>query len=184
MGGIFGFISPDYSESVEYPLGIVHRGGEIDVGFAISRIISPPFKHKIMSRQLRKRRSRRGTAAAECAFCIPLILLLTFSTLEICSAIFVKETLTVAAYEGARVGVKRKATRLNAYNQVVAVLEARGVVNYEVNITPSDFSTLDQLDLITINVQAPGAGNSFFIGQFLNGRWMSSTVRMVREFDE
>lgn len=138
-----------------------------------------------MSRLLRKRKNhRRGTAAAECAFCIPLVLLLTFATIEICSAIFVKETLTVAAYEGARVGVKRKATFLDAYTQTQNVLEARGVVDYEINITPADFSTLSQLELITINVEAPGAGNSFFIGQFFEGQWISSTVKMVREFDE
>ena len=121
---------------------------------------------------------------AECAFCIPLILLLTFSTLEICSAIFVKETLTVAAYEGARVGVKRKATNQNAYDQALSVLQARGVVDYEITVTPADFSTLSELDLITVNVQAPTAGNSFFISQFIEGRWISSTVKMVREFDE
>lgn len=138
-----------------------------------------------MSRPLRKQRNnRRGTSAAECAFCIPLVLLLTFATLEICSAIFVKETLTVAAYEGARVGVKRKATNLDAFTQARNILEARGVVDYEINITPEDFSTLSELDLITVNVQAPGAGNSFFIGQFFEGQWISSTVKMVREFDE
>lgn len=146
--------------------------------------MNPFMKRNSMSRLRRTRKNRRGTSAAECAFCIPLILLLTFSTLEICSAIFVKETLTVAAYEGARVGVKRKATYQDAYNQAVNVLEARGIVNYEVNITPTDFSTLSQLELITINVQAPGTGNSFFIGQFLEGKWVSSTVKMVREFNE
>lgn len=131
-----------------------------------------------------KRLLRRGTAAAECAFCIPLILLLTFATLEICSAIFVKETLTIAAYEGARVGVKRRATAQDAYDQCETVLLARGIVDYEINITPSDLSTLSALDTVTVNVQAPNAGNSFFIGQFMEGRGLSSTVNMVREFDD
>lgn len=90
----------------------------------------------------------------------------------------------MAAYEAARVGVKRKATNQDAYNQALNVLESRGVVGYEINISPADFSALSELDLITVNVQAPTAGNSFFIAQFIEGRSISSTVKMVREFDE
>lgn len=158
---------------------------EINVGFANDIFPFQVFGSMNTSRQLRKkRRLRRGTSAAECAFCIPVVLLLTFATLEICSAIFVKETLTVAAYEGARIGVKRRATYQDAYDQTLSILEARGLVNYEINISPANFNSLDALDLITINVEAPTAGNSFFIGQFLEGRSLSATVRMVREFDD
>ena len=133
---------------------------------------------------LSRKKNRRGTSAAECAFCIPLVLLLTFSTLEICSAIHVKQTLTVAAYEGARVGVKRKATQQHAFDQAENVLESRGIEGYVITVTPADFSTLNELDMITVNVTAPTAGNSFFISQFIEGKTISSTVNMVREFDE
>ena len=134
--------------------------------------------------RLGKSRLRRGTSAAECAFCIPVVLLLTFATLEICSAIFVKETATIACYEGARVGVKRRATADDAFDQCQSVLDARGVVGYEITITPSNFAALDALDVITIQVSVPTTQNSFFIGQFLQGRDVSSSVTMVREFDD
>ena len=137
-----------------------------------------------MLKRRRKSELRKGTSAVECAFCIPIVLLLTFATLEICSAIFVKETLTIACYEGARIGVKRRATAQAAYDQTESVLQARGIVDYTINVTPSDFGTLDALDVITINVEAPVDGNAFFIGQFIEGRNLSSTVRMVREFND
>ena len=140
---------------------------------------------KIRSRRRRRKCSnRRGTAAAECAFCIPLLLLLTFATLEICSAIFVKETLTVACYEGARVGVKRNATADNVRLTCEDVLDARGVVDYTITVTPDEFEPLDALDPIRVNVSIPTARNSFFVGQFFAGKEISSTVVMVREFDD
>ncbi len=129
-------------------------------------------------------RKRKGTSAVECAFCIPLVLLVTIGTLEISSAIFVKETLTIACYEGARVGVKRRATNQDAFDQCQEVLDARGVVGYTINVTPNNFAPLNELDVITVNVTVPVANNSFFIGQLFEGRELSSTVRMVREFDD
>ena len=109
---------------------------------------------------------------------------MTFATLEICSAIFVKETLTVACYEGARVGVKRNATADAVKLTCEDVLDARNVVDYTITVTPNNFDSLDALDPIQVNVSIPTAKNSFFVGQFFAGKKISSTVVMVREFDE
>jgi Flp pilus assembly protein TadG len=109
---------------------------------------------------------------------------LTFATIETTSAIFVKESLTIAAYEGARVAVQRKATKKNAVDQAEQFLDARGIVNAKVDVTPKNLQNTKALDVITVEVSAPLAGNSSFIGRFFAGRNVTATVKMLREFDE
>ena len=129
-------------------------------------------------------RRRKGIAATECAICLPILLTLTLVTLEISSAIFLKETLTIAAYEGARSGVPRKSTNQMAIAQAQRVLDARGITNATVTVTPEDVTQLNALDVVTVQVSAPIADNSFFIGALFRGTNVSAVVKMRREFDE
>ena len=127
---------------------------------------------------------RRGAAVVEAAVCGGIIVALTFATLEVCSSIYLKESLTVAAYEAARVGVKRKATYQDAIDQANNILDSRGIKSGKVNVNPSDFSALSALDPITVTVNAPINKNSFFLGKFFSGKKMQGRLSMYREFDE
>jgi len=118
------------------------------------------------------------------AVCLPVVFLLAFATVEISSAIFLKETLSIAAFEGARVGVKRRATNAETVAAAQAVLTARGVTNTTVTVTPSNFSTLRALDPITVQISCPVTNNSAFINDFFTGRTVTSIVRMAREFND
>ncbi len=53
-----------------------------------------------------------------------------------------------------------------------------------IEVLPEDFSTLGELDPITVRVTAPTQGNSLYIFDSLFNRNVSSQVVMVREFDE
>lgn len=108
----------------------------------------------------------------EAAVCGGVVVALTFATLEVCSSIYLRESVTVAAFEAARVGVKRKATRQDAVDQANNILAARGIKGGIVGVTPSDFSSLNALQPITVTVRAPINKNAFFIGKFL-----TSTLR-------
>jgi hypothetical protein len=134
--------------------------------------------------QRRKPAGRRGAAVVEAAVCGGIVVLLTFATLEVCSSIYLRESVTVAAYEGARVGVKRKATRQDSIDQANNILSARGVSGGRVSVTPADFSALSALDPITVTVRAPINENAFFVGKFLAGKTMRGRLSMFREFDE
>lgn len=120
----------------------------------------------------------------ECAFCIPIVILLMFGTLETCSGIFLRESLTVAAFEGARVGVRRRASANDVIAQVESVLVMRDVTNATIEVDPPDFSSLNALDPIQVTITAPTAGNSLFIFDSFVGRDISAQVTMVREFDD
>ena len=128
-----------------------------------------------------------GSAAVEAAICLPLIILLMLGTLEVCAGFYLKESLTVAAYEGARTGVKRRATESDVEDQVRAILEARDVTldnGGSISIVPSDFSTLSALDPITVRVTAKTTGNSVLIFDSLVNREVTAHVVMLREFNE
>ena len=58
----------------------------------------------------RKPNQRDGVATTECAIAIPIILLFTLVTIDICTIIYLKESVTIAAYEGSRVGIQRGGT--------------------------------------------------------------------------
>ena len=88
---------------------------------------SRPVRRSLCRKRNRNGRKRFGVAATELAIVIPFILLIIGSSIEICSAIFLKESLTVAAYEGGRVAVQRKGDAEKASARIRQVLEERGV---------------------------------------------------------
>ena len=107
-----------------------------------------------------------------------------FGTLETCAGLYLKETLTVAAFEGVRVGVRRRATADDVIARANEVLDERGVVGATVEVSPSNFNSLDALDPITVTIAAPTAGNSLYIFDFVADKTASARCTMVREFDD
>lgn len=135
---------------------------------------------------------RRGAAAVEAAFCFPLIIVMMMGTLEICAGIHLKESISICAYEGVRVGVRRRATAEQVRARVVEALADRLITMptdgsgnpLGIEVIPSDFSDLNALDPITVRITTPTAGNSIFIFKYMLNREIISSVTMVREFDE
>lgn len=131
---------------------------------------------------------RRGAAAVEAAFCFPLIIILMMGTLEICAGIYLKESVSICAFEGCRVGIRRRSTRNQVIARVKEVLADRQVVlpnDSAIEVLPDvDWSTLNELDQITVRITAPTAGNSLYIFDSLVNRNVVSQVTMVREFNE
>ncbi|MFT5299781.1 MAG: hypothetical protein ACI814_000554 [Mariniblastus sp.] len=144
-------------------------------------------QHRLTSRD---NQSRGGVAAVEAAICFPLIIILMLGTLEITSGLYLKESLVVCAFEGARAGIHRRSTAQDVLDRVQEMLNDRqvdipsGDPALGVTVTPSDFSGLGELDPITVKITAPTAGNSIFIFDSMANRNVSASVTMVREFDD
>lgn len=158
--------------------------------FQSPRIVNAMFATKKTPTRRRSslihRRSRSGAAVVEAALCIPVIILLMFGTLEISAGFYLKESLTIAAYEGARTGAKRRATRAQVLARVNDILVARNVQlgsSGSIVVTPNDLSTLSALQPLTVTVRAPTTGNSALIFDSIANRNVTATVRMAREFD-
>jgi hypothetical protein len=130
----------------------------------------------------RRGRSRqsRGVAAAELAVCLPVVVLLVIATTEACSAIFLKQSLTVAAYEGVRTALAQSdaATVQATCDQI---LSDRKVKGGNVTLSPADISRLQPGDYIDVTVTAPCDANSLVPTTFYRGRTLSATASMMVE---
>jgi len=100
----------------------------------------------------------------ETAIVLPVILLLISATIEISSAIYLKETLTVAAYEGARMAVQRHATDRDVMTKTREILRRRQIefggknIRQLVTISPA-VDQVETLNPITVTVRAPTKDN-------------------------
>ena len=129
--------------------------------------------------------SRRGAATVECAFCLTIFIVITFATIDLCSAMFLKETLTLAAYEGARVGIQQGGTNENVRSVVKSFLDMRQITYAEPSVV--QFSTpgcesADTLEHVSVTVNVPCGGNMPLTGAFFRGRSLTAAVTLRKEF--
>lgn len=129
----------------------------------------------------RKRRRRKGVAAAEAAICLPLLVILTFASIEACDAIYLSHSLNVASYETIRVAVKPKSENADADAMSSSTLADQHVNDATVTYDPPDISNVDRGQPITISISAPVASNSILPSWFFAGRTLGARVTMVKE---
>jgi Flp pilus assembly protein TadG len=139
-------------------------------------------KSRTRENQTRSRRHKtRGVAASELAVCLPIIVLLVIASIEACSAIFLKQSLTVAAYEGVRAAVEADATETNVKAVCNRVIADRRVNGATVTVSPSNISALSPGDYVNVTVTAPCSSNSLVPTSFYRGRSLSTTASMMIE---
>ncbi len=114
----------------------------------------------------RATQSRRGLATAELAVCLPILMVVALGSIEATNAIFLKQHLTSAAYEGARAAITPGQTSAGATTAAQNVLTAFGVSGGSISITPTVTSTTTTGTQITVTVTAPFSSNT----------WMSAFV--------
>jgi Flp pilus assembly protein TadG len=125
-------------------------------------------------------RNRSGVAAVEAAILLPLMFVIVFGAIEVANGIFLRQSLTVAAYEGARSATRSGGTAVQARQRVREVLQARGVTGETVNITPDVTATTPRGTMVTVTVSTPGAAQAMNPLRLLEGRIIQQTVVMVR----
>ena len=121
-------------------------------------------------------------AAAEFAVCLPILMVLMVGTIEACSMIYLKQTLSVAAYEAIRASTTPNATATGIQDAADAVLTARGVNNPTVTISPVNFDSQPPESWTTVTVSAPGSSNSVIAGWFYDQKVISASATMMKEF--
>ena len=96
--------------------------------------------------------------------------------------IYLKQTLTIAAYEGGRASLKPGADTASVNAACSQILTARKVASPTVTITPSDFESQPQQTWVTIQVSAKGASNSVIAGWFYDTLTVDGQATMMKEF--
>jgi Flp pilus assembly protein TadG len=133
-------------------------------------------------RPFSRRRNGRGVAAAELAVCLPIVVLLVIATIEACSAVFLKQSLTVAAYEGVRTAIVPGATATTIQATCNQILTDRHVKGASVAVTPVNIATLKPGEYVDVTITAPCASNSVVPLNFYRGRNMQAKASMMIEF--
>ncbi len=128
---------------------------------------------------------RKGAATVELAICLPIFLTVAFGTIDICSVLFLKESLTIAAYEGARVGMHQGGTNAATSARVFSILQERGI-NFNrssaVTISSPGFDTADELSHVTVKVQVAANENTVSLSRLFFGKQIEAEVVCVKQF--
>jgi Flp pilus assembly protein TadG len=129
----------------------------------------------------KRRRSRDGAAATELAVCMPVIVLIVLATIEACAMIFLQQSLSVAAYEGARVALAPGAQSSNVAYQCQLILDDRDVNGATVIVNPGDIPGAAAGTWINVETSAPFSKNSLVGGWLFGNRTLTAVVQMVKE---
>ena len=130
---------------------------------------------------------RKGIAAVEAAFCVPVLVILMFGTLEICAGIYLRESITVAAFEGVRAGLGRGSDADDIRDAVNQVLADRNISlgdTGKIVIRPNSFNNIKALEPVSVEISVPTRNNVLFAFSHLINRTVRGRAVMFREFDE
>jgi hypothetical protein len=121
----------------------------------------------------------------EFALVLPALIALTIGTMDICSMLFLKETVVLAAYEGARSGVGRGKTNQDVIDRVIEFLDERDIrfdSDSVVIIDAPGFDEATTLQNVTVNVTVPAQGNLLIPSQMFGEMSVSAHVTMRKEY--
>ncbi len=111
---------------------------------------------------------------------LPLLLVLIFGSLELANAVFMKQSLNMAAYEAAKVVTRPGNNRTLAQTRCGEVMAIRKVTNYTLTFSPAVPETALRGAEITVTLTAPASNLSYGPVRFMAGRTVTAVVRMVR----
>ena len=134
-----------------------------------------------MKRNMRRNRFlRKGSAVVETAVVAPLLLLAMFGMVELGQAYNVKQTVNLAAREGARAAALPGATEPDAIAAATSVMSMASLTGYSVT---TNMATLQPTDTqVTVNVSMP-FNQATYTGNMMGGSTItiSSQATMRRE---
>lgn len=130
----------------------------------------------------RRTNERSGVAATEFAVCLPILLVLIIGTLEACSMVYLKQTLSISAYEGARAALQPNAVTSEVEDACETILTSRSVNGATITISPNNFESAAEGTWITIEVTARGGDNTIIAGWFYDNLVVNGQATMMKEF--
>ncbi|MGA2797237.1 MAG: TadE family protein [Thermoguttaceae bacterium] len=123
-------------------------------------------------------RMRKGLATVELAICLPVLVIVVLGSIEATDAIFLKQRLTAAAYEGARSATTQGKTSAMATTAANNIITQFGISGSSVTITPTVTITTPAGTQITVIVNAPLSSN-MCIGPFIIGKTITNMTAQV-----
>ena len=140
---------------------------------------SIPHRPAVASSRTKTPKQSRGAAIIELAVCIPLLVMITLGTIEACAMIYLKQTLSLAAFEGCRVGLLPGSQVTNVESQAQLILNDHFVQQTNITMLPADPTTLQPGEFFRVTVAAECSPNSLIGGWFYVGRTFSESAELI-----
>lgn len=129
---------------------------------------------------LRTLAQRVGAATVETAVCLPFLIVMVFSSVELSGAVFLKHSVDLAAYEGARTVTRPGENATKAAERVAQILASRRVTTYTYSCSPSITASTPRGTPVEVTVTAPAGSLSIGPLKLLTGKTMSAKFTMAR----
>ncbi len=113
-----------------------------------------------VNKRVSKNPRRRGIATVEFAVIFPILLVMVLGTLEICQRLFLRQSATIAAYEGIRLAARSTSNAPEVIERCQQLLTDRRIAGGQITVTPNTFQNLPTGSPITVEVRVPWASNS------------------------
>ena len=114
------------------------------------------------------------------AVSLPLLITLVFGAMEMANAVFLRQSMNMAAYEAAKVITRPGSNEALARTRCEEVLTVRKVTTYTLTFSPTVTATTAKGTQVTVTLSAPATNLSYGPLRFLSGNTFTSTVVMVR----
>lgn len=128
----------------------------------------------------RSRPSRSGAAVLEMAIALPLLITLVFGAMEMANAVFLRQSMNMAAYEAAKVITRPGTNEALARTRCQEIMTVRKVSTYTLTFSPTVTTATPRGTQVTVTLSAPASNLSYGPVQFMTGRTLTTTVVMVR----
>ncbi|MCA9062588.1 MAG: pilus assembly protein [Planctomycetaceae bacterium] len=125
---------------------------------------------------------RSGAALVEFSLVLPVLLFILVGCIESCSMIYLKQTLHIASYEGARVALVPKTSAAQVEFAAEQILKDRRVRKASITISPSNWATAPINTLITVKVDAPSNANFAVPLMFFRNQTITGHSTMMKEY--
>lgn len=125
-------------------------------------------------------RGRFGSATVEMALSLPLLITLVFGAMEMANAVFLRQSMNMAAYEAAKVITRPGSNEALARTRCQEILTLRKVTSYTLTFSPAVTSTTPKGTQVAVTLSLPATNLSYGPLRFLTGKTFTCTVVMVR----
>jgi Flp pilus assembly protein TadG len=127
------------------------------------------FRIRLRNRKSNGKTGRRGSAVLDAALVFPILLLLTFGTVEYGYYFFIKHTMQGAAREGCRAGIVLNNSSTDVTTAVATYLKAAGLNAGSTSLDAKYTLKIEYPQGTTINASALSAGSALFVT--LQAQW-------------
>lgn len=132
---------------------------------------APPFDP-------RRRQTRQGAAAVEFAILLPVLLLIVFGAVDVCTMIRTQQRLNTVAFESARIAATPDSTMGHIIQQCQLICKENRLVSVSLNTDPVDFTEAESGDWIEVTAAVPFDDNSLLGGWVMPNLILSESVSL------